>query len=92
MRSSWLALDKLDAGGGTITHHAFALDLAFGTFLLCAQWASRGFRLLIKQVQAVTSLAITFFGVWALRMLSICSAHGTVFALPGTPAFKQSSP
>lgn len=75
MMSSWLALDKIDSGGGTITHHAFALDLAFGTFLPCAQWTSRGFRLLIKQVQAVTSLAITFFDVWALRMLSICSAQ-----------------
>ncbi len=97
LMSSWLLWinSTRAAGRSRITHHAFALagPCLRDLFSLCAvDWCR--FRLLIKQVQAVTSLAITFFDVWALRMLPTVSAplSGTVFALPGTPAFEQSSP
>jgi hypothetical protein len=59
----------------------FALDLAFGAFFPCAQWTVCGFRLLIKQVQAVRSQVITFFDVWAPRMSD--PLNGTASALSG---------
>jgi len=58
------------AGRSSIT---LALDLAFGPFSPRAQRTECGFRPLIKQVQAVKSQVITFFDVWARRIL--CSAR-----------------